>query len=391
VIIGHYDSELWARGGVANYVQKIGQAQQAAGHQVYYFSLQSQHDLANIPFSPFIAVANQAALFAKAAALNLDILHVHKAIDSSLADNLPIIRTVHGHHPYCPSGSQYLQRWHRPCERTYSLAGCLRGYFFDRCGSVRPHNIQDNFRHTQSERRTLPIIPTLTVSNFLKERMLAAGYPENSVQTLYLFANAARHSDSPPNSGKPHFLFFGRLSPQKGVNFLLKALSKVHTPVHLNIAGDGEDLPQLKRLVEKLQLQPQVTFHGWLDQPELLALIRQSRAVIFPSCWHEPAGLVTLEAAANSRAVIATQVGGVVEYAKMLENTILIESGDVGALAEKIDYLAQDWGFANQLGQQGRENLDALLPLAKHYEALMCAYENIIASRNNSRVPMLNI
>jgi hypothetical protein len=41
MIIGHYEHEIWAKGGIASYIRRVGAAQIALGHQVYYFSQQS--------------------------------------------------------------------------------------------------------------------------------------------------------------------------------------------------------------------------------------------------------------------------------------------------------------------------------------------------------------
>ncbi len=56
------------------------------------------------------------------------------------------------------------------------------------------------------------------------------------------------------------------------------------------------------RLAAELGQADRVVFHGWLSEREVAVLVRASRAVVFPSVWHEPAGLVTLEAAAHGRA-----------------------------------------------------------------------------------------
>jgi glycosyltransferase involved in cell wall biosynthesis len=385
MIIGHYDSELWAKGGVSNYVRRIGAAQRALGHKVYYFSWRSPQGELSSDFPTMIWVEDGPDLLRHAQQLKLDILHVHKAIDPMLIGRIPLIRTIHGHHPYCPSGSQYLARTHQPCDRTYHPIGCLWGHFIDRCGSIRPHNIQDNFRHTQAERRTLPRIPTLTVSNFLRDRMIQSGYPADSIHTLHLFADPPTITQPSPSSAIPRFLFIGRIEPQKGVEWLLRAVAKVSVPIHLDIAGTSDEKAAMERLAIQLGIADQVTFHGWISPDQIKTLINQCRAVVFPSVWHEPAGFISLEAMSQARPVIASAVGGICEIIQPNQTGLLVPPHDVLKLAEKITQLAQDLPLATRLGQAGRSLLEQSFTLNQHLQQLLNFYQQTIAPRPLSR------
>jgi glycosyltransferase involved in cell wall biosynthesis len=81
--------------------------------------------------------------------------------------------------------------------------------------------------------------------------------------------------------------------------------------------------------------------------------MRRARAVVFPSLWHEPAGLVTLEAAAAGRPVIASAVGGIPEYATdaFAER---VPPGDAEQLAARIDELARAPERAERMGRRAR-------------------------------------
>jgi glycosyltransferase involved in cell wall biosynthesis len=104
-------------------------------------------------------------------------------------------------------------------------------------------------------------------------------------------------------------------------------------------------------------------------------LVIAARAVIFPSVWHEPAGLVTAEAAAAGRAVIASRSGGIPEYANGLKNAVLVDINDVAALAAEIDRLAADLPLATSMGLAGIEPARTTFSLAKHIEGLDNLYE----------------
>lgn len=386
--IGHYCSELWSKGGVETYLRRIGEAQRAAGHTVYYFSNRSYGDAANLA-EPLITVKNGMELLEEAQHRNLEILHFHTTFDQLPSSTLPTIRTVHGHHAYCPSGGKFFKRWNHACDRSYSVPGCLWGKFVDQCGSIRPENIEGDFRHTQHEIKTLLTMPTLTVSQFLKDEMMRSGYAVDSIRVLHLFAPEPSPRLSVSPSAVPHFVFLGRITPEKGLNWLLKALQRVNVPIHLDIAGEGPQEPEMKQLVQELKISDRVTFHGWLSTTQTSQLIQSARAVIFPSLWPEPAGFISLEAAAHSRAVIASRIGGIPEYAAALENAILIEPGNGTELSNAIIKLTTDEALANHLGNAGKVNIVKHFQLEKHFCDLMEIYTEVIQNTRTSHTKIL--
>jgi len=378
MIIGHFHKTIWAKGGIATYIRRVSTAQKETGHQIYYFT-QFECSGSNADEAP-IVISTESELFIQAEKLNLDVLHLHQSIETLPPRHLPVIRTLHGHSPYCPSGSRYLARWSKPCDRAYSPIGCLWGHIVDHCGSVRLPNLVGNFQQTWQEKTVLSQIPVIAVSHFLKEQMLRVGYDTKLIHVLHHFAPDILNDEPPPSSEIPHFVFLGRISPQKGIAWLLQALKHVNHPVHLDIAGEGYQEPEMKNLVEKLGLSDRVTFHGWVSSEQADHLIRSARALICPSLWHEPAGLVILEAMANSRAVIASRVGGIPEIVLPEINGLLVNPGHQDEMTSSIEHLAADWTFAAQLGQAGYQLVSNQLNLKNHLEQLTSLYKQVISS-----------
>lgn len=365
---------IWEHGGVASYIRRLGTAQSQAGHAVYYLDSQTYTSVSDSGIEPPIAVRDDSDLFSQARTLTLDILHLHTAV-STLPSNLPIIRTVHGHRPYCPSGGKYLERWNRACDRPYNLTGCFWGHLTDRCGSVRPNQLYANFKSTWDERRVLDRIVAIANSQFLKTQMVRSGYAENQIHVLYHPVPKIPNYSPPPQEGIPHFLFLGRIVPQKGLDWLLHALQQVSTPVHLDIAGDGYQELEMRSLSQRLGLTDKVTFHGWVSEAKTFQLLQAARALIFPSVWHEPAGLVSLEAAAVGRPIIASDIGGIAEYIAPQQHHLLVKPNDICGLADTIQRLAIDWSLAKQLGEEGRNMVQNQFSMQQHLEQLMQLYE----------------
>jgi len=320
------------------------------------------------------AVDSDVNLFETARVLDLDVLHLHKPVGTLPEDRVPTLRTMHGHQGSCPSGSRYLSRPGLPCNRTPSLGGCLWGHVVDRCGSVRPSNLASNFRRLRHEVDFVTRVRTLTVSDFLRDRMIDAGCPPGQIQTLRSPAPSVGSPSPVDGSGPPRFLFLGRLVPQKGIMWLLRAFRETPPEATLDVAGDGDMMEDAQAFVHRHGLGDRVTFHGWVDEGRVTALIQAARAVVFPSVWHEPAGLVSLEAAAHGRALIASRVGGIPEYATEAY-ALLVPPNDADALAQAITMLARHPERAASLGARGRDEAQKTFAMQDFLDRLDGAYD----------------
>ena len=104
-----------------------------------------------------------------------------------------------------------------------------------------------------------------------------------------------------------YLLYFGRLSPEKGVNELLRAMVRLpHIP--LVIAGDGPERARLEALAKELNLR-QVLFAGMVHGEKLQKLIAGCSFSVFPSHAYETLGKSILESYAWGRPVIASRPG----------------------------------------------------------------------------------
>jgi glycosyltransferase involved in cell wall biosynthesis len=385
MIIGHYEHEIWAKGGIASYIRRVSAAQAALGHQVHFLS--RQPSVGANDFEQPIVVPTEIELYQQAQKLGLDILHLHRPVHTRPPAELPAIRTLHGHQPYCPSGSRYLNRWQKPCDRAYSLHGCLWGSLVDHCGSIRPHNLLHNFQETWHEMATLATIPVITVSHFLKDQMVRSGYAAEMIQVLHLMPPDMAELPPLPQGDQPHFVFLGRISPAKGVAWLLRALQQVSVPIHVDIAGEGDQELAMRELCKDLQLDDRVTFHGWVDRQQVEALIRQARAIVFPSIWHEPGGTIAFEAMVQSRPVIMSRVGGMPEVVLDEVNGLLADPNDIAGLAACIERLAIDGALAQSMGEAGRKMATEQYALSIHIEKLMNSYRQVIQVKQSVGAP----
>jgi glycosyltransferase involved in cell wall biosynthesis len=371
--IGHYAPDIWAPGGVTSYMRRVGRAQAARGETVSYVGLTDPGLDVPDDLTP-TRVRDENALYRWAASARLDVLHVHKPLQTPPPRSLPLLRTLHDHAANCPSGSRYLARSQRPCNRVSGVGACTWGYLVDDCGSLRPSTARRNVARFRREHHTLKAVTMHAVSNHVRDRMVADGYEASRIHVLHSPAPPGPSSyDPPPRSGPVRFLFLGRLVPEKGLAPLLRALSRLPDHIRLDVAGEGHQRAAMQTLSDRLGLADRVTFHGWLGPDLLGGLMRQARAVVFPSLWNEPAGLISLEAAAAGRAVIASHVGGIPEYASDAF-ALLTPPGAPSALADAMSTLASDYERAAELGHAGRRIVAERLSMDRFLSGLRALY-----------------
>jgi glycosyltransferase involved in cell wall biosynthesis len=133
--------------------------------------------------------------------------------------------------------------------------------------------------------------------------------------------------------GGGDFLYVGRLSEEKGVRMLKKAITAAEGT--LRIVGDG---PLRKELEAEW---PEATYLGWLSRAEVQDEMRQAQALIFPSLWYETAGLVAIEAAANGLPVIVADSCAATSYVQDGKTGIWFKSGSTAALSAALQKLSE--------------------------------------------------
>jgi glycosyltransferase involved in cell wall biosynthesis len=132
----------------------------------------------------------------------------------------------------------------------------------------------------------------------------------------------------------PTIVFAGRLSVQKSLDVLLRAVAACDG-VSLVIAGDGPDRPRLDALAAELRLGERVRFLGAQQRETVLGLLAAADAEVLSSGWENFPHSV-IEGLAVGTPVIATGVGGVAEIVTDGENGLLVPPGDPEAFAAAI-------------------------------------------------------
>lgn len=142
----------------------------------------------------------------------------------------------------------------------------------------------------------------LTVSSFLRDKYIEAGWPSDRLRVK---SNFAWPSQRRVGAGE-YFLYLGRLAPEKGVMTLIRAWAQVKAP--LLVVGDGPQRTELQGVAT-----PGISFLGTLPPEDVGNVLQKARALLVPSEWFEGQPRAILEAYASGVPVIASRIGGLPE------------------------------------------------------------------------------
>ncbi len=270
------------------------------------------------------------------------LVHVHgwaKALSPSIGRALrahpaiPVAYTMHEFFLVCPNGGFYDYRAQAVCtRRPMSLACVTRN-----CDSRNyPRKVLRLVRHAALDHVSgLPEAcrHIVTISDLQVE---VAGRYFRPGTVLHRIDNPI---DTPDLGPKPEaaagdFLFVGRLSPEKGAPLFAEAARRAG--LKATFVGDGPSGDELR------QAYPEATFLGWKSPPEVRALMREARALVFPSVWYEGQPLTVLEALAVGTPVIVSDICAGRESVRDGETGLWFRSGDVEDLGRALTALSDD-------------------------------------------------
>tara|TARA_R110002049_G_scaffold72490_2_gene187107 strand:+ start:124975 stop:126282 length:1308 start_codon:yes stop_codon:yes gene_type:complete len=138
---------------------------------------------------------------------------------------------------------------------------------------------------------------------------------------------------SPPPEA-PELVCVARLAEQKGLPILVRAageLKRRGRHFHLSLIGDGQMKEEIKNLIQQNNVSSEVTILGWRSEEFVRNTIENSRALVLPS-FAEGLPVVLMEAFALERPVITTQIAGIGELVRHIQNGWLIPAGDLQSL-----------------------------------------------------------
>lgn len=323
----------------------------------------------------------------KIKAFQPDIMHVHNffplvspaVFDVAHKMGIPIVMTLHNYRLICPSaylhynGRTHLENVHKTFPLQAVLDKAYRNSMFQTASVVLAtgvHKLLGTWRNKVDRFITLTQGGSdLFLNSSLKPKPEQLVVKPNFTADLGL--SEAERGD--------HFLFVGRLSPEKGIGTLLKA-SELY-PFKLKIIGDGSMRQEVEQHAAN---HPNVEYLGYQKLDRVEQELKSAKALIFPSEWMETFGMTIIEAFSTGTPAIAAKIGGAAQLVEDGINGLHYTPGHAAELADKVRVLVEDPSLAKNMGAAARRSYEANYTPEANYRMLLSIYEDTIRGKKQN-------
>lgn len=250
---------------------------------------------------------------------------------------LGVIQTIHNYRFLCPNGLFFTHG--RVCQ------SCMYEGFN---AAVRNKCVRDSFATSAMYAAAIGLawrsgnLPEnidryIALNRFGADMLASGGVPRERIRVC---GNFIEHISAAPQAKDSYVLYLGRLSPEKGLWTLMKAMHAAPPGIRLKIGGTGPMESPLKDYAAAHSLA--IEFLGFVSGEEKQRLIAKAIGTVVPSEWFENFPISVLESLALGTPVIASRIGGLPEMIEHGESGLLFEPGDVEGLCAAITCLSSN-------------------------------------------------
>lgn len=289
-------------------------------------------------------------------------------------EGVPVVQALQNYRLLCPNKGLFF-RENKVCEECIGkfvpwpgvVHGCYRGSRPQTAVVAAMLSFHRAIR-TYQDKIDL-FIPTI---EFVKEKHIEGGFPPEKMMVKPNFLDP----DPGLGSGEGDFvLFVGRLTEEKGVLTLLKAWESLGQQVPLKILGDGP----LSEYAQQVASQNSgVEYLGFKSAQEIYELMGQARALICPSEWYEPFGLVIIEAYAKGTPVIAANQGSMKTLIDHQRTGLHFDPGQADQLVEQVKWMLAHPSEWQQMRRAVRSEFEQKYTAEQNYQRLIHIYQKAI-------------
>lgn len=317
-------------------------------------------------------------LLSKVQEFRPDVVHAHNtfplispAIFHAIGKRAARVLTLHNYRLFCPNaipmrdGSVCTECLDRQSAIPSLVHGCYRN---SRLATL-PLALSVGLHRTIGT-WTNQVDAFICLTEFQRQVMVAAGLPTEKVHVKPNFY-PGNPSVRPWVARKPHIVFVGRLTAEKGVAALLKAWQRWGPSApELHVIGSGELRTELERMAEGLP----VRFWGQLTPHEVHERISDAKLLILPSEWFETFGLTVVEAFAHGTPAAVSRIGPLPTIVTHRETGIVFDPANPQSLLEEVQSAWLEPGLMQELGCRARAEFESKYTEDKNYTMLMDIY-----------------
>lgn len=311
-----------------------------------------------------------------------DVIHIHandrfgiSVLIALIGVGIPVVQSVHAYTLVCMSKTSKLPTGHacwnssgihclvRKCLPTWECIAIVPSYAIKWWITKR-------------------VVDRIIAANpQVQKRLACCGFSKTVI--IEHFVKNPKRASSVDKVEWGSILCVGRLSKEKGFQFAILAMEKIRQAVPgavLHICGEGPYEADLILLVNQLNLNDTVLFHGYVDPVTLKQYYQRANLVVFPSLCLEICGLVNLEALSAGRPLIISDACGIRELFQGKEIGFFVDPADILTLSESIQKILRDPGLFLEMSNTAYKLYLEKFNPEIHYQKILSLYRSLLTS-----------
>lgn len=246
-------------------------------------------------------------------------------------EGVRVVQELQNYRLLCPGA--YFMRDGRVCEDCLGktvpwpavVHGCYRG---SRAASSVVAGMLSSHRALKTWSRLVDVYCVLT--DFARDKFIEGGLPR---EKLAIKPNFVHPVPKPGRGQGGYAVFVGRLSPEKGIDTLLRSWTQFNVPMPLRIVGSGPLDEPVRAAASRFA---NIEWLGRLPPRDVTGVLADAACLVIPSVWYEGLPKTIVEAFSVGTPVIASRLGAMAELIDDGQTGALVEPGSASSLAAAV-------------------------------------------------------
>ena len=392
----------YLKGGSEKYYFELGRLLKEHGHEVAYFSMKNEKNIKTGDKEYFVeeldlnngsklkaldviySKENKKKMKEALEDFKPDIVHLNnfqRQLSASIIDaikekNIQVVFTAHDMNAICPASAMLYEG--KICEE------CIeKGYM----SCIKKSCIKDSKlksalgivekKYYDRKKIYKKIDCIISPSNFIKRQLDKGKLNYSRIEVIHNFVNTTDTNDTKIGD---YAFYFGRLSIEKGIMNLVKAISNIENSF-LYIAGNGPEKENIEKFISENNLENKIKLLGYLRQEEIREYIKNSRFVVLPSVWYENCPYSILETMEIGKPIIGANIGGIPELIEDGKNGYLYKYDDIDMLTEKLQILFNEQKKVKDFSEESKKLFEKNYNSDIYYDKLLTLYSELIKEK----------